>query len=110
MKSQKLREEWKERIADYQTSGEITQSAWCKKNGINIKTFGRWYRELRTENQIPGVKIESNMCKPVFLPVVASSKTESVPISIRIGDISVEVSRGFQSELLKEVLNVVMER
>ena len=107
MKQVELKNEWSKRIAEFKKSGEKNQSAWCRKNGISIKTFGRWYRSLEKENVATMSETKSDISTGIFLPVITKSDRVSAPIHIKIGRITLEVNENITPEHLTEVLKVV---
>ena len=44
-KHEAMLEEWRERIRECRNSG-LRICEWCKKNGVNRKTYYRWQREI----------------------------------------------------------------
>jgi hypothetical protein len=69
-----LQERHMEHLKAWQASG-LTQGGYCQQQGLNVKTFSRWFRAYRLSNQ---------PTKPLLIPVkikpaaVTSSTTASL--------------------------------
>lgn len=101
MTQKSLDVEWKERIEEQKQSGK-SQSAWCRENNINIKTFGYWNRKLK--NQKSNDKRSEISWVPVNIETPKISK-----LNIRIGTAVIEIEKGFDESLLSDVVKVLGE-
>jgi hypothetical protein len=93
---------WRQRIEAQKSSG-LNKITWCSKNNINIKNFYRWNAKLQKRgNDVDG----ENDSQRRF--VLAKAVIETADgISIKIGKACINVTRGFDTETLSDVLRVV---
>lgn len=95
-------EKWKKQIADCRSSGKRI-SEWCSEQGVSLKTYRRWERELygtNSENQGRQKKGEKAKVQPVFAEVPASEprrNSDKVVARIRFGAAEAEVYAGADS-------------
>jgi hypothetical protein len=95
---------WAERLASYKASGQ-TKKAWCENNNIDIKSFYRWGRRLAERGYI-----ESSGAGYRF--VLAKEKVEhsnAGKIKINIGKAIISVDNGYDADVLKNVLRIMVE-
>ena len=85
---------WNERINEFLASGQSRQ-AWCRNNDVSAQQLGYW---LRKSQSSPENQAESSR----WVSMNASSSADS-RITIRIGELSLEVERGFDPEGLSDV-------
>ncbi len=93
-------EKWTEIISRQKLSG-LTQTKWCAENDINIHNFRRWLSRLKKTIQPDE---ELSIHKWTTLIPVLPKDSSNVPIKVSLGNISIEVNRGFDAELLKNVV------
>jgi hypothetical protein len=92
---------WSDRIAAWKTSG-LNQADFCQQNNITLSAFGYWRTRLKKLNQINNPSDEVH-----FLPVNIKLNTCS-SLTLKINhQHSVEVSRGFDADLLTQIIQVV---
>jgi len=95
---------WKQQVEAFEKSG-MSRIAFCEQNQLKIYGLDYWRRrfsepiragaDAKTSGWIP-LQVKDN---------AAQEKAES--ICLRIGKVEIEISRGFDQELLAEVLRVV---
>ena len=107
MKDTELKKGWAMKVANYKKSGETNKSAWCRRNGVSIKSFGRWYRILEKESVAGSREIKSATQTGVFLPVISKANKVNDPIYIKIGRVTMSINENIKPEHLAEVLKVV---
>jgi hypothetical protein len=94
MRTQRSKEEQKRICTEFRNSG-LTQTAFCTAHGVNVKSLGRWLKNIVvTENELK------------FLPVTGFSKTllEKIEIILPNG-ICLKVTTGTSlKELVRELL------
>lgn len=84
---------WNERIQDFLASG-LSQRAWCEEQGLPAGQFGYWLRKFKTEaNSSNGRWLSLD---PITPP--------GTGISLRIRSVSLAVARGFDQEVLADVV------
>jgi hypothetical protein len=88
--------QWRRNFEDQRTSG-LTVTGWCREHGIEKNTFYGWRRRL-AEDPACGL--------PQFLCLSEQPEPSGSPLTVRAGRISIEVARGFDPELLSDVLRV----
>ncbi len=102
MTKEQIRQNWQAVIHQYETSGIKNQSEWCRKNGISLRNFNRWYNRLKNI-QSPTPVVQS------WMPVQITEKSQGSSLNLRIGKITIEVKDGFQSSLLVQVVKALEE-
>ncbi len=97
--TQKTKQElWTERIEAFLASG-LSQRAWCEQQGMRPNQLSYWLRKLRTEAR------PSGKGRWVSLNNIAPSNSG---VSLRIGNAVLEIERGFDPEVLADVLRSLM--
>lgn len=89
---------WDERIETFLASG-LSQRAWCQEQGLPE-------HQLRYRLN----KYKSKMALPVASRWVSmeTSTPTSAGISLRIGDVIVEVKRGYDQQVLVDIVQTLM--
>ena len=98
MKKEEKERYWSKKVAEYTRSGK-TKEEWCLKKNISLKQFSYWLKQFSKEPT--GTQ---------WLPVKIKEDNKHLTVAvlnIKIGEISIEVSTGFDKELLAEVLNTL---
>lgn len=88
---------WEERILAFEASG-LSRKAWSKEQGIPEHQVYYWVNKLRPRSAMP------EDLRWVALPSVSSNDTG---ISIQIGNLYVSVERGFDHQVLVEVIQTL---
>ena len=57
-----------EHIKIWQASG-LTQAVYCQQQGLNAKTFSRWFKTYQLSNQFP---------KPLLIPVEIKTTADNL--------------------------------
>jgi hypothetical protein len=97
----KLRSIWEDRLAQYEASGKSI-TAWCKEQTIRENQFYYWRKKLRAsqaEKPVQWLPLELQLTKQAHL--VADF------ITIHIGKTAVEIRKGFDRQLLIEIIQVL---
>lgn len=101
---------WEKRFNEFKASGK-TQAAWCKEKNINPNTFNFWYLRLKREKTQPEKQIEKSVkwlaidTKEIEInPQANIGATPRQVIDIKIANMTIEVTPGFEPEHL---LNIV---
>jgi hypothetical protein len=89
---------WRERIKSFQASG-LSRKEWCQKHDFPENQLGYWLRKLQAKEIEPG----SNL----WVAVEANCLSET-GISIQIGDVVLAVKRGFDHQVLADVVRALM--
>jgi hypothetical protein len=91
--------QWRERFADCAGSG-LSVEHWCASHGVSARKYYYWRRKL-AKADVPSEGSEHvdwlsvSVCAP---PLSGKSLT------VRVGAVSVDVSAGFDPELLRDVV------
>jgi hypothetical protein len=95
---------WQQRIEGWETSG-LTQWMYCQQHDISLASFGYWRTRLkRIQPNKNSQQIETR-----FLPVQLMSSRHDPSLTIRTAqNLSIDVAAGFDPQLLKEVLQVLV--
>jgi transposase-like protein len=93
---------WEQRLAEYENSGK-TIKAWCQEQAVRENQFYYWRKKLRDQ---------SGTGKPVkWLPVkLDNSKQGSLAsdsIAVHIGQVTVEIKKGFDQQLFREIVQIL---
>lgn len=98
-----LRNEWEIRVAEFKASGK-SQSAWCREEKINLRTFNYWYRKFKNTDDLQQHKSSS------WLSVKLEKtfeKTETSIINIKLNNMIIETNPEFDSEHLLRVVRTL---
>ena len=75
-------------------------SDWCRENGVDGRSLHVWrVAQMRREGRV------SN--RPRLVELVRTPRTSAHPLTVRNGEFSVDIGRGFDPELLGAVLRVL---
>lgn len=95
---------WEEKVKDFKKSG-LTQKQWCYDNGINLRTFNKWYRIIETKSQN---LIKSDLTEPQkWLPIKIEEDIAEKSLNVRVGNAVIEIKEGFNHKLLSELINLL---
>jgi hypothetical protein len=99
---------WKKAIQSWEASG-ISQSAFCRKTGLNVKTLNRWNLKLKHKNLTPKKSITF-----IQLPLMEQNKPESISeneLQLYVNEqYRITVSKGFGEETLQRLLKVLNDK
>lgn len=99
MKKRRTAEEWMLLVEDFKTSN-LKITAWCRKRDVCKGSF------------YPYLKKSEAIADPVAQKWGTVALTEAIEeslISLKVGNITLDIKNGFDKETLSNVLNVVME-
>ena len=100
-----LREIWRERIADFSTSGE-SRRAYCKRQSLSYDQFQYWYHQLgslATTKPVTFVRIDKSKQSSAPRRLCAGSS----PLRLQAGAYNLEISDDFSPDGLLAVLRVL---
>lgn len=94
---------WEQRLTHYEESG-ISIKAWCKQQSIKESQFYYWRKKLRTD--------KAEETQPLqWLPLDLQLSKQTIPagdwITVHIGQAKVEIGKGFDQSLLREIIQVL---
>lgn len=103
MIDKKLWKLWEQRFKGFETSGK-TIAAWCKEQSIRENQFFYWRKKLRSDQSEQNQSVK-------WLAVDLNDNHEEEPaansISMHIGQVVIEVNKGFDKQLLQDILKVL---
>ena len=111
IKHEALMQEWTARIAECRSSG-MTVKAWCEAQGISIKTYYNWEKQVVAKanppvtNPVPpqcGTLIRGN---PEGLPS-GNSVVIGTDISIRHGESVITLPTGSSAETIADLVKAL---
>jgi hypothetical protein len=94
---------WKQQVEAFQKSG-MSRAAYCEQNQLKIYQFDYWRKRLLKP------KLKCTDSRPGWIPLqVNESAGQDMAggIRLKVGQLEIEIRRGFDRELLAEVLRVV---
>ena len=116
--------EWSEKVQACRSSG-MTVKEWCKQNQVCCKTYYRWERvylaevskQLAIPNQLPRqtgqlVRIEPDQLRDEArngMPALPVQTTSNAGITLRYGNISVEMPCGIEIRQVAELMKAVAQ-
>ena len=93
---------WQQRLAEQQASDESVTS-WCFRHDISLQTFYYWRRQLQQGTaSTPETPTGWLAMVPRTLPAAC--------LTLRVGQVALDVSTGFDPHLLAAVLTVLEGR
>lgn len=104
-----LREQWEQKLVDYEASGQ-TIAAWCGEHKIGLGNFYYWKRRLRNNRE------KDRAISPIsWLPLEfelkeAASERTADQINVEInGKFKVSVQKGFDHDMFRDVVNILKQ-
>jgi hypothetical protein len=90
---------WENRLAEYEASGQ-GPVAWCKDNSIRESQFYYWRRKLRGSR--------TDIKQPIrWLPLNMEPILIKDSIIVHIGQATVELNKGFDQDLFREIIQIL---
>ena len=116
--------EWSKKVQACRSSG-MTVKEWCEQNQVCTKTYYRWEREYLAEiskrtavpERVPGqtgqlVRIEPNQLRDEAgsgMSALPDQTTPNVGITLRYGNMSVEMSAGMEIRQVAELMKALAQ-
>ena len=99
-----LRAAWMKRLAEMKSSG-MSGMAWCAQEGISYHKYRYWRDRIVSPGKIAA------QATPTWLELSLASElpipSASDGLVVHIGEVVVELRRGFDSELLREIVRAL---
>ena len=92
---------WQTTVAEFRVSG-ISAAAFCRQAGIKDSTFYYWLKKLDVDQR--DAEIAEKLPEWISIPV----KLTPSNVSVRIGQVTIDVSSSCDEVLLTMVLKTVM--
>jgi len=100
---------WEKRITEQKASG-LSRMDWCARQGIKYTTYRYWLEQIgkRTEKNpnVPAV-VSATPTWLELAPAPAAPILTSDGLVVRIGEATLELQRGFDPELLREIVRAL---
>lgn len=93
---------WQDRINAYRSSGETSVKAWCKQNQVGHQSMYSWMKRLDTE----ATPVASPLTRWVAIDSFNSIE-ETSTLTVKVGNVSIEIKEGFNPSLFNEVLQIL---
>ena len=87
-----LKQQWVEKIAAWRESG-LSIAAWCRQNNEGYHRFIYWRKRLQQNTQTSGRFV--------------SLTFEPPSLAVQCKGVTLQIERGFDRDLLREVLSVL---
>jgi hypothetical protein len=87
-----LKEQWAEKITAWRESG-LSIAAWCRQNDEGYHRFLYWRKRLEPKTQSSGRFVELSIA--------------SATMAVECNGVTVHIERGFDRDLLRQVLAVL---
>lgn len=98
-----MKRQWEIRIANFKESG-LNIKDWCSKEGLKANQLRYWLKKVDNNTEVTAEK-------PQWIPVTVnhtSKEDKKTALSIRIGKAVIEVSPGYDPELLSDVVRTLI--
>ncbi|OPX87237.1 MAG: hypothetical protein A4E53_02553 [Pelotomaculum sp. PtaB.Bin104] len=94
---------WEQRLTEYEGSDKSIKT-WCKEQAVRENQFYYWRKKLRTgqTKTAPSVKWLS-----LDLQHSKQASTDGNSISLHIGEATIEIRKGFDHHLLREIVQIL---
>ena len=87
-----LKDQWAEKLTAWRESG-MSIAAWCRQNDEGYHRFLYWRRRLQPKTPPSGRFVELSI--------------ESSTLAVECNGVTLHIERGFDRELLRQVLSVL---
>ncbi|MCG9969557.1 transposase [Pelotomaculum terephthalicicum JT] len=94
---------WEQRLAEYESSGKSIV-AWCKERAVRENQFYYWRKKLRTGQT---EKVQPVKWLSLELPLCKQAIPAGDSINICVRQAIVEIRKGFDHHLLREIVQVL---
>jgi hypothetical protein len=99
-----LRATWEQRLAELENSG-LSGLAWCTRQGISYHKYRYWKARIESSETPSDVRTVQWLALEPASDARACDKDDA--ITLRIGAVVIEVRRGFDPVLLRDVVQVL---
>ncbi|MCL6453651.1 MAG: helix-turn-helix domain-containing protein [Alicyclobacillus sp.] len=98
---------WRTRVADFRASG-LTGAAWCAAHQVKEHQLWYWVGKFKADTAHDSRGRDD--VEPHFIPVrvgESEPKVTNKPLSVRMGSAVIEVSPGYDPDLLRDVVRTL---
>lgn len=109
MASSKVRREFWERVVSEQRVSGLSGRAWCVQNGVALAAFYAWRKKFSAPATVA-------TCRSSGIQWLALESAKSIApsassgVTLRVGTVSIEITCGFDTGALSDVLAVLESR
>ena len=89
---------WANALSKQRASG-LSAAEWCRNEGVSFNSFAGWRTRLNKEAKVDGGWIS-----------VKDAQPSGRPLTLRIGAAQLDLSPGFDPQLLREVIAALSPR
>lgn len=98
-----LREEWEARVADFRASGK-TAKAWCDEHQLKLHQLWYWVRKIESTRLS---KSSGKALSPQWVRLPMEGPSSHDVLTLKVGNVALEVRPGFDPALLADVIKVL---
>jgi hypothetical protein len=99
-----LRSLWEQRLAEFECSGTSSIKVWCQEQRIRENQFYYWRRKLRSQ---PDKKEQPVKWLSLAMDNGNQGKINPNSITVHISQVTIEVNKGFDQHLFREIVQVL---
>lgn len=95
------REIWIKRVEEFNSSN-LSQTAWCKENGIKPSSLRYWLGKINNKR---AVKSDDSSIELASISIIKNS--DSKPIALEIKDVKLSLTNNYDEMLLLKLLKTL---
>lgn len=103
MINNKLRTQWEQHFAEYETSCK-TIKAWCQEQTVRENQFYYWRKKLCVEQVEKGQPVK-------WLSLELDNRKQAIiapeAIAVHVGQVTIELQKGFNQHLFREIIQIL---
>jgi len=92
---------WKERVCDFQANG-LSQAEWCRRQNIKKHLLSYWIKKFKEASLLP-----ISETRFVEVPIPNDPMITCAPMTIRNGEISIDIAAGCPQPLLADLIGAL---
>lgn len=100
---------WKKNLSGFWTSG-LSLAEYCRRTQLNMKTASKWRNRFKALGYEKKVTEGSMEIVPLKTVLIGTEQKDCSGIRLTLGDLHLELDRGFDETTLKRVLRILEER
>ena len=100
---------WKKNLSGFWSSG-LSLAEYCRRTQLNVKTASKWRNRFKSLGYEKKVTEESLEIVPLKTVLIGTEQKDRSGIRLTVGDLHLELDRGFDETTLKRVLQILEER
>ena len=100
---------WKKNLSGFWTSG-LSLAEYCRRTQLNMKTASKWRNRFNALGDEEKSAEEILEIVPLKTVLIGTEQKDRSGIRLTVGDLHLELDRGFDETTLKRVLQILEER